>query len=164
MVAGWDGQLSGIAVQPHSKCFKSEVAITDALGRFSLSEFAAKMNPFIVNQHRTIGIYKPGFQEVSRSEDSRRFEVIRRMDSNPKEFDDVRGSYLPLGCGVDDRKLVPVMKALAAELAQLARTTKQKEQVGDMLFNIDFIEGGQEEAFRKAQQRRAAAKREGAGK
>jgi hypothetical protein len=153
VIAGWEGQLALGAVQPHTKCIHSALVLTDEQGRFRLSAFPANMNPLIINRQFTIGIYKPGFREVSRSEDAKIFVVAARKSQTADEFGDIHGTYIPFGCGGNDRKLIPLLKALARELEPIAKTPKQREQVGSILFTLDAIESGDEVAFKNLRKR-----------
>jgi hypothetical protein len=151
VVVMWTGVIR-TAVQPHSSCYRAEVAVTDANGRFEAPGFSGDWNPLLMDRRRVVGAMLPGYVQAPRTD----FESLDVSMIAGGEFFQLPGA--PFGCPIDEKKTLPYLKVLAAEMQRLAKTSEEQKRAMSMLFAAEEAEFGFAEASRRAERRKAAVK------
>jgi hypothetical protein len=154
VVATWNGVV-GVMVQGTSQCYKVEVAIADDKGRFDVSSFSGNLNPFMMDRQRDFTVVAPGYRESAKwfPRDPR---VLMELQTGSKSD---QFKHLPstqaLGCFDAERVMLPYLKALSREMTSLATSIEEKMEVSRVLFDIESIELGEDEARKRSGRRRS---------
>lgn len=157
----WMGDMS-IAVQPATRCYKADILTTDSEGRFRVPEMSGNINPLITDRRRNLRFYKPGYREMERAVASERVEMGKRdPQKRAQSFVEVFEEALPSYCDFDDKKLLPLFKAMDPELSALAETRQEKEKSLGIKYAIEQIELGEDAARRNLDERTAALRAKG---
>lgn len=159
VVAYWTANV-GIAVQPHTKCYRSEITTTDENGRFQISSFSGSIDPFKTNRKLYVEIFVPGYQLKSGSSQGLRFAVTPLTGSKSEQFQQVYSFYRGAACGNDDAFL-PTLKARYKELVRLSETKAEIKICNSFFYDIESIEFGEKVAYERRVQRDIAEDRKG---
>ncbi|MBL0142900.1 MAG: carboxypeptidase regulatory-like domain-containing protein [Betaproteobacteria bacterium] len=148
VVASWTGSVS-IAVQPFTRCYRAEATVTDERGRFSLSTFSGNWNPILWDRNRSVWVLAPSYT-ISDKSDFGELKIVLEPAKGTKseQFKSLPSSYV-LGCGVDNRQFLPYLLALHKEMLRLASTRDERRVASSRLFDIEEIELGEREAYRR---------------
>lgn len=159
VIGQWLGQAPN-PVDAATICLHAEIRLSDEQGRFRISSTSGNFNPLITNRRRIVGVYKPGYQlsEESREEDLT--YIMEPAIGTPGErFAQVARNRAPFRCELADKELLPFLKARAAELSSLARTSEEQHQLSNTLFTVERIEFGEAEAMKRLAEREKARRR-----
>lgn len=149
IVATWIGEVS-VGVQRSSRCYHIEIVESDERGEFRVSDFSGNLNPFISNRRRGIDAYAPGWSVQVASETAERIELVTSTRTGTKE-EQFAQVHMPstFDClNADDRRLLPLYRALHRDLSSVAVTISQKKSVLQTLKNIESVELGEDVAAR----------------
>lgn len=156
VIVYWNAN-TGWVVQPHTSCYFMEATTTDEKGRFYVSQFTGNLNPLRKDRIRNEHIYVPGYQLTTKSNAERlNFIMMPREGSKSEQFKAIRslGSQ-GAGCSVGNQKSrLPYLRALHKELATLATTKDESDQVESILLSADIVEFGEDVARQKYRERR----------
>ncbi len=152
VVAAWYGSAS-VAVQPATRCYHAEAAVTDERGRFSLSTFSGNWNPLMLDRTRSVWAIAPGYMTSDKSDvGSLEFVLVPATGTREEQFKALPTGHV-LGCGEDNRQFLPFLRTLYKEAARLAHTQEERRVASSRLFDIEYIELGADEAFRRSSAR-----------
>jgi hypothetical protein len=158
VVATWNGVV-GVVVQGTSQCYKVEVAIADDKGRFNVSSFSWNLNPFMIDRLRGVTVLAPGYGfSADWDPTSLRIPMEPRTGTKSEQFKHLPSTQA-VGCFDAERVMLPYLKALSREMASLATTKEDKLKASSVLFLIERIEVGADEARRRLGPREGEIKR-----
>jgi hypothetical protein len=160
IVAAWHGSMS-LAVQPSTRCYHAEATVTDERGRFSLSTFSGTWNPLIWDRTRSMWALAPGYVTSDKSDyGSLDLVLVPATGAKAEQFKSLPRPAA-LGCPSDRKLLLPFWRALYKEALRLASTPEERRYASGRLFDIEEIELGEEEAFRRLNHRSVQENLEG---
>lgn len=153
VVARWKG-VGGFS---KTVCFHVESTTTDNNGKFTI--LAWKNNTkwkYTENQHKVITVYKAGYSESNKTYKERTDKQGKYYQESFSEPREERIEYLRkitiAGCGSDidvNKRLVLLNRALLDEAEKIAKTEQDRKTVESLLYNLEIIELGFEEAERR---------------
>ena len=148
IVASWSGSIA-MPVQPSTRCYHAEATITDEQGRFSLSTFSGNWNPLMWDRTRSVWALAPGYVTSDKSDYGNLDLVLVPATGTKSEQFRALPRADVLGCPGDKRQLLPFWRVLQAEAQRLASSREERRFASGRLFDIEEIEFGEEEAFRR---------------
>jgi hypothetical protein len=162
VVAAWHGVMV-TPVQDRSICYHVEATTTDKDGRFEMSELSGNLNPILMNRSRDLWIFVPGYKKApDAGMNPLRAFMEPESGTTSEQFKRLPFSYV-MGCRIPDKKvLLPLLRALYPEAKRLASTPGELKSASGILFQIESLELGGEEAFRRANDRQKGAAMRGA--
>lgn len=152
VLAAWNGVIRTF-VEPHSTCYKVEVSRTDQSGKFSISSFSGNFDPFLMDRTRSIIALAPGYRLSPKTDiEDPRIVLERQSGTSSERIKAIRGTGM-VGCNGAKNVVIPYLKALYAEVNAIATTKEDRLEAADILFHIESIELGQDEALVRDGQR-----------
>lgn len=146
VLAEWDGVV-GAFVEGHSTCFKVEVTRTDELGRFSISSYSWNLNPFLVQRSRSITALAPGYRLSPQTDlHATRIALERQTGTSAEQIRTLGGAGMA-SCKGAETAVLPYLKELYSEIMVIATTKEDKLRAAHILFEIEAIEMGQDQAL-----------------
>jgi hypothetical protein len=157
VVVAWRGVMV-TPVQDQSICYDAQATITDENGRFEISGLSGNVNPLLLNRNRSIQILAPGYKVAPGTDrDALRFLMEPESGTTSEQFKRLPSPHA-LGCPIADKKeLLPFLRALHQEMTRLAATVDERKRASNTLFEVESIQLGDQEAYRRANDRERAA-------
>jgi hypothetical protein len=153
VVARWEGSV-GVMVESRSICYKFEVARADDQGRFFISPVSGNVNPLVTGRMQEIEALAHGYK-MSPAYDGSSSEILMEpMTGTPSEQFKALTRSSAMGCDGDKKALLPYLKALHQYKAELATTRQEKLEASSLLYQIELLELGKQEAWRRDEKRR----------
>ncbi|MBK6981854.1 MAG: hypothetical protein IPH30_10420 [Betaproteobacteria bacterium] len=148
IVASWSGSIA-MPVQPSTRCYHAEAAVTDERGRFSLSTFSGNWNPLMWDRTRSVWALASGYVTSDKSDYGSLDLVL--MPATGTKSEQFKALPLPdaLGCPGDEKPFLAFWRVLHAEALRLAETREEKRFSSLRLFEVEMIEHGKEEAHER---------------
>ena len=155
VTAEWRGSLM-MPVQSVSACYKVAVAVSDAGGRFTIPSVSWDLRPYLMGRSRGIRVLAAGRREAPDSDASNLRIVMEPDDRPPREqVDRITDPLRSRGCsGGRDAMFLPLLLAVRQELARLPASAEIERQSDWLTHEIDVLEVGEAEAYRRQKQRR----------
>jgi len=148
VVGVWRGYANSFA-HGSTGCYHIEFRTTDAEGRFSLSDFTGNLNPLRSDRQLSIGAYAPGYTVEQQAHEGQ-FRARRRIGDASKQFSEISMAPTYDCVGQGDPRVLPMYRAFAREMAELATTKAQRKASIDAQYLVDLIELGENEALRRS--------------
>lgn len=155
VTAEWRGGLM-MPVQSVSTCYKVALAISDVDGRFTMPSFSWDLRPYLMWRTRGIRVLAAGRREAPDSDASNLRIVMEPDDRPPREqVDRITDPLRSRGCGeAQVAMFLPLLLAVRQELARLPASAEIERKSDWITYEIDVLEVGEAEAYRRQKQRR----------
>jgi hypothetical protein len=100
-----------------------------------------------------VWVFAPGFATSPQTDvDELKIVLVPATGTRSDQFKALPRTYV-LGCGVDNRQFLPFLHALYKEASRLASNLEERKIVSARLFDIEYIELGEQEAYRRSSER-----------
>ena len=144
IVSRWEAeQYQGIRSQ--HVCFKTDAAVTNAVGRYTLLPTSMNFNPLLSGRSQTTVFYKAGYQGAVISDQTSRWRVELSPDSRKDNdrLDHVYGLSILAHCGHPERQRIalPFHEAILSELGSLIPSPDVQRGIANTRFWISLVEG-----------------------